>query len=138
MGTRSLTFVYENDKSAPSNRLLCMYRQMDGYPSCHGKELAEFLASGKMVNGIGVVDQRLFNGMGCLAAQLVEEFKDGGGSIYLYPTATKDAWQDYEYHVYYNEVGGFKIIVKTGNTRHKTIFDGSLEEFTPWCVTTKD
>ena len=31
MGTRSLTYVYENE--AP---IICMYRQFDGYPSGHG------------------------------------------------------------------------------------------------------
>ena len=44
MGTRSLTFVYE-DKTP----ILNMYRQFDGYPSGHGQELADFLLSGKMV-----------------------------------------------------------------------------------------
>jgi len=37
MGTRSLTYVYDNKEP-----LVCMYRQFDGYPSGHGKELAEF------------------------------------------------------------------------------------------------
>ena len=40
MGTRSLTFVYDENGA----KILNMYRQMDGYPSGHGKELAEFLA----------------------------------------------------------------------------------------------
>ena len=40
MGTRSLTFVY-NDNKKP---IINLYRQYDGYPSGHGAELAEFLA----------------------------------------------------------------------------------------------
>ena len=50
MGTRSLTFVYEKygNKQLP---IINMYRQMDGYPSGHGAELAEFLNGFNIVNG---------------------------------------------------------------------------------------
>ena len=37
MGTRSLTFVYDENNTPVLN----MYRQFDGYPSGHGAELAE-------------------------------------------------------------------------------------------------
>lgn len=50
MGTRSLTFVYDED----GEKIVNMYRQMDGYPSGHGLELAEFLEPITMVNGIGM------------------------------------------------------------------------------------
>ena len=46
MGTRSLTFVYDGDEP-----IVNMYRQFDGYPEGHGQELAEFLCSGKLVEG---------------------------------------------------------------------------------------
>ena len=39
MGTRSLTFVYDED----GRKIINMYRQYDGYPSGHGKDLAESL-----------------------------------------------------------------------------------------------
>jgi len=57
-----------------------MYRQFDGYLSGHGKELAEFLGSGKIVNGINSSqgDGRVFNGADDLAAQLVAWFKLNG------------------------------------------------------------
>ena len=42
MGTRSLTFVYDEDTP-----LINMYRQYDGYPSGHGAELADFLNKSK-------------------------------------------------------------------------------------------
>jgi hypothetical protein len=42
MGTRSLTFVYEENKPVVN-----MYRQYDGYIEGHGRELAEFLLSAK-------------------------------------------------------------------------------------------
>lgn len=93
MGTRSLTFIYDNDEV-----FLCMYKQYDGYPSGYGKDLFKFLNGKNLVNGIGE-NKLVFNGMGCLAAQLVSEFKDGAGDIYIYPATTKDAGQDFEYHI---------------------------------------
>ena len=81
MGTRSLTYVYEDNTP-----IICMYRQYDGYMSGHGQELAEFLAPFTVVNGLGMGDNAgIANGMGCLAAQLVAHFKVGAGQFYLYP-----------------------------------------------------
>ena len=56
MGTRSLTFVYEENKP-----IINMYRQFDGYPEGHGAELAEFLLSGEMVNGFSQTETKQFN-----------------------------------------------------------------------------
>ena len=130
MGTQSLTFVYQDD-----DKLVCMYRQFDGYPSGHGAELAEFLAGGKLVNGLGVGDNTgLFNGMDCLAAQLVAHFKKGAGGIYLLPTRTEDADQDYEYHVH--EVDG-SVVVEVVSGAH-TLFLGNVAEFTEFCKNSED
>ena len=71
MGTRALTFVY--DGSTP---IVNMYRQYDGYPAGHGLELAQFLTRGQLVNGLTGNDTVSFNGMGCLAAAMVANFKD--------------------------------------------------------------
>ena len=79
MGTRCLTFVYEDGEV-----VLNMYRQFDGYPSGHGVELAKFLEGMVIVNGYNSDDKRkIANGMGCLAAQLVSYFKVGVGRFYL-------------------------------------------------------
>jgi hypothetical protein len=123
MGTRSLTFVYDDNR-----KVLCMYRQFDGYPSGHGRELAEFLAGfDAIVNGISLGETRkIANGMGCLAAQLVANFKVDAGGFYLYPTSTKDAGQEYEYHIYTD-----KIVVKDPTDK---IFEGSWQDFTEFCV----
>lgn len=51
MSTRSNTLVIETDGNE-EQILVNMYRQMDGYPSGHGKELAEFLIKIRMVNGL--------------------------------------------------------------------------------------
>ena len=121
MGTRSLTFVYDENRP-----VINMYRQFDGYPSGHGQELAEFLLSGKMVNGIPVGSNEVFfNGMGDLAAQLVANFKKGSGGFYLYPMDCTDCWQEYEYHVYED-----KVVVKDPT---EVIFEGTWEEFHGFC-----
>ena len=106
MGTRSLTKVFETYKDEKKNKqvkiqLVNMYRQYDGYPSGHGTDLADFLNSGKVVNGIGSSDEKqiLFNGAGCLAAQMIAHFKDGAGGIYIEPITAKDCGQEYEYEV---------------------------------------
>ena len=122
MGTRSLTFVYEGDTP-----LINMYRQFDGYPSGHGAELAEFLNSfDAIVNGIPVGDKRkMANGMGCLAAQLIANFKDGVGGFYIHSVLETDLGQDYEYHIFED-----KIVVQNPG---EVIFKGTWQDFQSFC-----
>ena len=134
MGTRSLTFVYDED----GRTIISMYRQYDGYPSGHGKDLAEFLEPITMVNGIGMTKAVIANGPGCLAAQLVAHFKDGFGGIYLEPTTAVDCGQDYEYHIATHGEGAELMIAcqrieGLRPFRRKKIFDGSIEEFKAFC-----
>ena len=123
MGTRSLTYVYVEDTP-----IMCMYRQFDGYPSGHGVELAEFLTQIEMGNGISG-EPELFsfaNGMGCLAAQMIVNFKKSPGGFYIYPVELDQAcWQEYEYLVYEKQV-----VVKNPT---EVIFEGSYEEFMSFC-----
>jgi hypothetical protein len=123
MGTRSLTYVYVEDTP-----IMCMYRQFDGYPSGHGVELAEFLTQIEMGNGISGEPElfSLANGMGCLAAQMIVNFKKSPGGFYIYPVELDQAcWQEYEYHVYEKQV-----VVKNPT---EVIFEGSYEEFMSFC-----
>jgi len=129
MGTRSLTFIYDDGQV-----LVNMYRQFDGYPSGHGTELAAFLASGKMVNGFSRTEERQFNGMCCLAAQMVAHFKKGVGGFYLMAPGTSDHGQEFEYHVREGDAG-LGIEVTDGTD---TLFIGSLDEFAAWCKTTEE
>ena len=138
MGTRSLTFVYDES----GKKIINMYRQFDGYPTGHGAELAEFLNSGRMVNGLRLgADEKFFNGMGCLAAQLVAHFKQESGGFYMYSVDQKDCGQDFEYHIMYDD-GTLKIKVYncgvnffglTQDDTYEPIFEGSLTEFTEFC-----
>lgn len=133
MGTRSLTYVYDGDSI-----VLCMYRQMDGYPSGHGQELYEFLKDGKLVNGLGITSEKVFNGAGCMAAQLVAHFKKDAGGFYLYPSKPRiqDAWQEFEYEIHVDSAARLVIRVidcakrvKKKGSDSGTIFLGTLEEF---------
>ena len=63
MGTRSLTKFYDTCNSTRTP-LVTVYRQMDGYPSGHGLELAKFLKSKRIVNGLGGDDTGVANGTG--------------------------------------------------------------------------
>lgn len=133
MGTRSLTFVHEGDQPKP---FFCMYRQMDGYPQGMGADLAKFLLPFKIVNGIGMEDGGLIaNGANCLAAQIVAHFKDGPGSIYIYPSTTKDAGQEYEYHIFASAESQIKIKVYENYWKKpkKLIFEGNVLNFTLFC-----
>ena len=123
MGTRSLTFVYEENKPVVN-----MYRQFDGYPSGHGQELAEFLLSGELVNGYSDEKDKVFHGMGCLAAQMIVNFKKSVGGFYIYPIESNDCWQDYEYHIYEDTV-----VVKNPD---EVIFSGTWKQFHNFCYDT--
>lgn len=93
MGTRSITRVIHNGKP-----ILTFYRQMDGYPSGHGLEMADFMAGIEFVNGYNGSHSvgKNANGAGCFAAQLISRLKgDSLGSIYL-----RDHDADGEEYVY--------------------------------------
>jgi hypothetical protein len=120
MGTRSLTFVYEGEMP-----IINMYRQYDGYPTGHGQELADFLLSGELVNGYSEKQSVQFNGMGCLAAQMIANFKNSVGGFYIHSINSTDCWQEYEYHVYED-----KVVLKNPT---EVIFSGTWDEFHSFC-----
>jgi hypothetical protein len=120
MGTRSLTHFIETSKNyvtgkKVAKKIVTMYRQYDGYPSGMGKDLANFLKDGKLVNGISG-NEKVFNGMGCLSAQVVAHLKtDMGhikaGNVYLHSAGTTNCGEEFVYEI----VGDFdtkEIIIK--------------------------
>jgi hypothetical protein len=120
MGTRSLTFVYEDSYPGESTpKLICMYRQYDGYPTGHGAELAEFLLKTE------------HNSMGCLAASMIAHFKESIGGFYIYPTDSTILGQEYEYHISENETVIYEM--SYDGTNKKEIFNGSWEELKEYC-----
>lgn len=107
MGARCLTVMFYGDKE-----IAVLYRQFDGYPSGHGRELAEVLApNGKaalMVNRLSLADggqPRVFNGEACLAASIVAAFKREAGDFYLHPGGTRDRFEEFIYEVRGRETG---------------------------------
>ena len=140
MGTRSLTYIEEswetaiadednnNEVHKETQKILCMYRQYDGYMDGHGHDLAHFLEDFNIVNGLGLRDDkiRVANGMGCLAAQLIAHFKDSPGNIYIYHPDAKDCGEEYTYTIYQKKG---KIFIRAYNVWNKEIiFDGSPED----------
>jgi len=135
------------------NVLVAMYRQFDGYPQSHGKDLAAFLASGRLVNGLSGDTERLrrlrtcgmvgnsgisraftvFNGASCLAAQMVSEFKTEPGGIYLYPT---DCYgEEWNYNVRVDRLGQRVDPVTISVSAYgKEQFKGTRSEFVAFCA----
>ena len=134
MGTRSLTYVYESYQEEHTP-VVCMYRQYDGYLEGHGLELATFLTRGKLVNGLSGKDQMVFNGMGCLAAQMIAYFKTEAGQFYLHaPVLNQDAGQEYEYHVFRDKV----VVYSIGSNNDNALFEGTWTEFYMMCKRKED
>ncbi len=135
MGTRSLTRV----NTADGKQLLNMYRQFDGYPSGHGQELFDMIKNTKILNGYSSHTAPDYaNGAGCLAAQIVANFKKDIGGFYLYPVDATDCGQDYEYILTIKEVdwdssdkfGDISIkVVSYGRTE----FEGNVSGFGKYC-----
>jgi len=112
MGTRSTVKFYQDE--AKKELILSVYQQYDGYIEGVGFDLAKWLKSKTVINGIGVeqtMQQGFANGMGCLCAQYVAENKTKVGGFYL---TTSDDEQEYNYSVsfldgkFFIEVGDFK------------------------------
>lgn len=119
MGTRSLTIVC-NDEGKP---LVTMYRQFDGYISGHGREIADFLDGRTIVNGYNSeTPEKASNGMGCLAASLIANFKTEVGGFYIEPSPEGDYGQEYEYWIYLDHIKVYR------NYDDKVLFDG------PWSM----
>jgi len=135
MGTRSTYRVleqYTEEKTGKvKNQEIClMYLQFDGYPSGHPSETAEWLASGKVVNGFSKTDTLQFNGAGCLAAQLVDKYKDGVGGCYLHPMKHRGkCWEDYLYDIIVKEDSTIEFVCYENNKRPKELFRGTPIEF---------
>jgi len=108
MGTRSLTVVRDGDAE-----IVCIYRQFDGYLDGMGSDIAGFARGMVVVNGLGGGQERVANGMGCFAAQLVAKLKDKPGNVYLYAPGTRDCGEEYLYTLSERE-GRVWMVVQVG------------------------
>lgn len=162
MGTRSLISFcadrYTHEGTAYGGEPLCtIYRQWDGYPNGRGRQLAKWLLSFKMINGIGYGDrgaENVANGMECLAAQWIAYEKraeymtvddretnripDGAsqvGSVYMYtPTfqLSDNVDAQYLYRVERTEKARrFRVVVFDSDSL-KPIFTGGPKTMLNW------
>jgi hypothetical protein len=135
MGTRSTYRVIEQYKneagSIEDNNLVLVYRQYDGYPTGHPLETAGWLATGTVVNGLGMTEERLvFNGAGCLAAQLIAKFKDGPGGTYIHSLDSRgQSWEDYLYDIIVKEDRTIEFVCYENDETPNEIFRGTPAEF---------
>ena len=135
MGTRCLTEVYDGE-----DLILRLYRQYDGYPEDHGKELATFICPINFVNGFvsAVPKENQANGVGCFAAQLVAHFKTEPGSFYIESTKDEDLEEEFVYKIYtadrMEDLSPLCYIksIEVKNNK-KIIFEGSRTEFLKFC-----
>jgi len=123
MGTRSTTKVYLD--SERKKFLCCLYGQYDGYLSGHGRQLKEFIAGKKIINGIrnDTTIDNSFNGMGCLAAAVVAHFKCDIGYFYLFPEYNME---EYNYILFPGEDEA--IMIEITNADDKVMYSGHITE----------
>ena len=145
MGTRSLTIVKESiDPSCED--IIVMYKQFDGYPEGLGLRLANFLKGFIIINGIPPnPNPKSANGIHDLAAQLVAEFKNEIGEIYLHPSGTRDVWEEFIYYIYLGPDNILRIqVVQACRIKDNQsgewsmvedkIFDGTPTEVKKWIL----
>lgn len=132
MGTRSLTFVHDNDDEAKP--IVCVYQQYDGYFDGVGDDILTFLKGSEVVNGIPMGDDRtIFNGSGDLAARLITHFKRGNpsdaGGVYIEAPdlADGDMGTEFAYHIYCT-VGEAPRLVAT-DVYAKFTVEGPVSDF---------
>ena len=105
MGTRATINIARREEGVsvsefPDKVMVSIYQHFDGYPEGLGVTLASYLDGKKIVNGLGIERDIVFNGLGCLAASLIAELKDGPGNVYIEDPERKHGWIDYEYYVW--------------------------------------
>ena len=130
MGTRAIISIAKREEGVsfseiPEKKLVSIYNHYDGYPEGLGVTLANYLNGRIIVNGLGKDQCRVFNGLGCLAASLIAELKDGPGNIYIENPENKRSWIDYEYFVWGDNYKSIWISIFSDN---ECIFVGKPEK----------
>ena len=106
MATRAMISIAKREEGVsfseiPDKTVVEIYHHWDGYPEGLGVKLASYLDDKSIVNGIGSKDNEdiIFNGLGCMAASIVAQLKDGPGNVYIEDRGSH-AWIDYEYFIW--------------------------------------
>tara|TARA_X000001382_G_scaffold25161_1_gene15758 strand:+ start:68 stop:508 length:441 start_codon:yes stop_codon:yes gene_type:complete len=124
MATRATISIARREEGVsfsekPNKTIVDIYHHYDGYPEGLGVTLASYLNDKKITNGLGGREDRsyydYFNGLGCLAASLVAELKDGPGNVYIEDPERKHSWLDYEYFVWGDDSKSIWISIFDGD-----------------------
>ena len=120
MATRAKIHIARREEGVsfseiPEKVMVSIYNHYDGYPEGLGVTLASYLDDKTITNGLGKDNDYVFNGLGCLAASLIAELKDGPGNIYIEDPNKPHTWIDYDYYVWGDDYKDIWI----------SIFDGS-------------
>ena len=104
MATRAMISIAKREEGVsfseePNQTIVDIYHHWDGYPEGLGVTLASYLDDMKIVNGLSGDDKNIANGLGCLAASLVAELKDGPGNVYIEPRDSH-SWIEYYYVIW--------------------------------------
>lgn len=130
MGTRS-TIKFIRKRKNKLTPLVSVYQQWDGYVEGVGYDLANYLKSKKIINGIsyGQNTDEYANGFECLIAQFIRDFKREVGGLYI---TDFDDVEEYNYEVVFDEDKYFNEPYDTIDDlitiRVDTIFEGTPSE----------
>ena len=106
MATRGLIRFAKREEGVsfnehPENVEVQIYNHYDSYPEGLGLDLAKFMRDFRVVNGLGSdLPDKIANGMGCLAAQLIANMKDGPGNVYVEKPHKDRFMIDYTYYIW--------------------------------------
>ena len=119
MATRAMISIAKREEGVsfseePSKTIVDIYHHWDGYPEGLGVTLASYLNGYHIVNGMGRENDNLFNGIGCMAASIVAELKDGPGDVYIEPRESH-SWIDYHYYIWGDYYKSIWISIFDGN-----------------------
>jgi hypothetical protein len=130
MATRATISIARREEGVsfsekPSKTIVDIYHHYDGYPEYLGVKLASYLNGYHVVNGSGRDGDKLFNGIGCMAASIIAELKDCPGNVYIEDPERKHGWIDYEYFVWADDYKSIWISIFDGD---ECIFVGESDK----------
>ncbi len=105
MATRAMISIAKREEGVsfsekPNKTIVDIYHHYDGYPEGLGVTLASYLNGYHIVNGLGRENDKLFNGIGCMAASIIAHLKDEPGNVYIEDKDMPHGWLDYNYYVW--------------------------------------
>lgn len=130
MSTNALIHVRDGGQT-----ICTIYKHLDGYPEGLGSDIASALGTAVITNGVQSGSDRFYaNGIGCLAAKLVDVLKDGPGDVYIVTPDSDDMGEEYVYviwaekHRSYELGGEIKPQIRIIDVDEKsTVYEGPLD-----------